>query len=215
MPLIRAAVLVSVVTILLTACASTHPVDMEEPRRLVGTESSIRIDALITGDQITPGVRVPITWEITNQRSTSIAVADLVPETSFDAETNMFTVTIGSEVPGNVLLPRLVEIAPGEKKSFSGTANLRMGLPPRPIEPLRPPPPAGVRLKVNFLGDAEPFRQLIGIRENAVADSALADALFPLWLERNEAVYTNAVPMRWVSGRVDAAAPPVRRPRRP
>lgn len=185
---------------------------MSEPRRAVGTADAIRVDALVHGDQIVPGARVPITWEITNQRSAPIAVADIIPETSFDEESNLFTVTIGSEVPGNELLPRLVEIAPGEKKSFSGTASLKFILPPRQADPFRPPPAAELRLKVNFLRDTTPFRELIGIRENAVADRALADALFPLWLEHNEVLYTNTLPMRWSSRRGEPLQQP--QPRR-
>ena len=195
-----------------TGCASTA-VDMTEPRRVVGTESSVRVDAQIVGEQVTPGARLPITWEITNQRSTAIAIADLIPETSYDAEANTFTVTIGSEVPGNQLLPRLIEIRPGQKQSFSGTATLRVIAPPRGTDPLRPPPASEIRLKVNFLGETEPFRQLIGLKENGIADPTLADALFPLWLERNEVVYTNSVPMRWVARQNTFTGPAPRRRR--
>jgi hypothetical protein len=202
--------LAAVVAAFLTACASSHAIDMSEPRRVLGTADGVRVDALVHGDQIVPGARVPITWEITNQRSSSIAIADLIPETSYDDEASMFTVTIGSEVPGNELLPRLVEIAPGEKKAFSGTASLKFILPPRAPDPLRPPPSAELRLKINFLGETAPFRQLIGIAETAIADKALADALFPLWLEHNEALYTNSLPMRWTSRRGEPLAPPRR-----
>jgi len=168
---------------------------MDEPRRIVGTENAVRVDAQVRGDQIRPGSKVQVTYEITNMRSTAIAIAELVPATSYDQETNTFTVDVGSEVPGNELLPRLIEIAPGETQTFRLVANIQPIMPPRSLATELPP--AGFRLKVNFLGDTKPFRALIGIPERAVADSALADALFPLWLERNEIVYTNSVPMRW------------------
>lgn len=213
--ILRLAALAVMAATLATACASSHAVDMDEPRRIVGTENGVRIDAQVIGDQIAPGVRVPVTWEITNERPTSIAVADLVPETAYDQDANQFTVTVGSEVPGNELLPRLIEIAPGEKKSFSGTANLKFAMPPRAADPLRAPPPASLRVKLNFLGDTEPFRQLIGIREVGVANRGLADELFPLWLERNEAVYTNSIPMRWMTRRGESAPPPPPRRGRP
>ncbi|HYK00956.1 MAG TPA: hypothetical protein VE974_04315 [Thermoanaerobaculia bacterium] len=183
-----------VLALLLAACASA-PVDMDEPRRIVGTENAVRVDAQVRGDQIRPGSKVQVTYEITNMRSTAIAIAELVPATSYDQETNTFTVDVGSEVPGNELLPRLIEIAPGETQTFRLVANIQPIMPPRSLATELPP--AGFRLKVNFLGDTKPFRALIGIPERAVADSALADALFPLWLERNEIVYTNSVPMRW------------------
>lgn len=172
---------------------------MAEPRRIVGTENSVRVDAQVSVDQVAPGSFIPITYEITNQRETAIAVAELLPETTYDPEAHMFTVTIGSEVPGNELLPRLVTIAPGEKKAFSAMARVIYVRTPRQTDSQLGSAPAGFRLKVNFLGDTEPFRELIGIKEVAVADPKLADALFPLWLERNEVVYTNAIPMRWAA----------------
>jgi hypothetical protein len=186
-----------VLLLLLTACASTA-IDMAEPRRIVGTENGVRVDAQVTGDVVAPGAQIPVTYEITNQRSTAIAVAELIPQTTYDAETHTFTVQIGSEVPGNETLPRLVEIAPGEKKTFSVIARLTGIFPSRGVDPREASRPAEFRLKINFLADTQPFRRLIGIKENAVADAKLADELFPLWLERNEAVYTNSIPLRWV-----------------
>jgi hypothetical protein len=181
---------------MLGGCASTA-VNMAEPRRIVGTESAVRVDAQVSADQVAPGAQIPITYEITNQRDREIAIAELLPETSYDAESRTFTVSIGSEVPGNVMLPRLVTIAPGEKKSFSAMARLIYVIPPRDVDPSQAAAPASFRIKLNFLGDTEPFRELIGIKEVAVSDAKLADTLFPLWLERNEVVYTNAIPMRW------------------
>ena len=180
----------------LGGCAAST-VDMAEPRRIVGTENAVRVDAQVSADQVAPGAYIPIMYEITNERDAPIAVAELIPETTYDTDSRLFTVSIGSEVPGNTILPRLVVIAPGEKKAFHAMARLAYVLPPRTVDPLAAATPAGFRLKLNFLSDTEPFRELIGIKEVAVSDSKLADALFPLWLERNEVVYTNAIPMRW------------------
>jgi hypothetical protein len=187
-----------IAVLFLAAGCSSNAVDMDEPRRIVGTENAIRVDAQVIGDSARPGGLIPVTYEITNQRATSIAVADIIAETSWDAETNTITVNVGSEVPGNELLPRLIEIGPGEKKTFTASARLRNLVPMRAGDPVQPLPPAEFRLKVNFLGDTTPFRRLIGIQERAVADAKLADELFPLWLERHEVVYTNSIPMRWL-----------------
>lgn len=189
--------------LLLTACASTA-VDMNEPRRIVGTENMVRVDAQVTGDVVRPGAQIPFTYEITNQRPTAIAIADVIPATTFDADTRTFTVQIGAEVPGNQLLPRLIRIAPGEKRAFSALARISSVLPPRGADPREAARPAEFRLQINFLGDTKPFEQLVGISENAVADAKLADELFPLWIERNEVLYTNSIPMKWMGNAAGA-----------
>ena len=189
---------------------------MAEPRRVVGSERSVRVDAEIRADEVGAGGRIPITYEITNQRASTIAVADMVPEASYDADSDTITVTIGSEVPGEMLLPRLISIAPGEKKAFTAVA--RVAAPPRTTspDPRLARPSAALRLKVNFLGDVEPFRELLDIPEKAVADAKRADELFPLWIERNEVVYTGTLPMRWRRTTRDApgSSPAVRSPPR-
>jgi hypothetical protein len=211
----RAILPLSLLLLLVMGCASA-PVDMSEPRRIVGTENAVRVDAQVSADQVAPGAQIPITYEITNQRERAIAIAEHVRETSYDSDSHTFTVSIGSEVPGNNLLPRLVRIEPGEKKTFSTLARVVYVMPRRQGDPQFSVPPASFRLKVNFLGDTEPFRQLIGIKEVGIADPKLADELFPLWLERNEVVYTNTIPMRWgarspLTGDAPERRAPVRR----
>ena len=200
-----------------TACTSA-PVDMTAPRRVVGTESAVRVDAEIRGEEIRPGSPVPITYEITNQRDQTIAVAEVVSVTTYDSETQTITVNIGSEVPGLELLPHLITIAPGEKKSFSTAARVAAVTQVGAAGP-RARYSAGLRLKVNFLGDTTPFAELLNIPEKAVADAKRADALFGVWLDRNEVVYTNAVPMRFslLDPLAQPAQPPAptRRGRRP
>ncbi len=191
-----------VVLLLLTACSSTTAVNMSEPRRVVGTESLVRVDGEIS-NEMRVGAPLGITYAITNQRTTAIAVADIVPETTFDAETRTITVSIGSEVPGATILPRLVEIGPGEQKSFTTSARIARLIPVQSGDPRRTPTTL-LRLKVNFLGDTGPFAELIDIPEKGIADPKRADELFTAWLERNEAVYTNAVPVDVTSARAVA-----------
>lgn len=193
-----------------SACASSDKVDMAEPRRVVGTESAVRIDAQIT-DELRPGSPVGITYQITNQRETAIAVADILPETTFDAESGTVTVGIGSEVPGQTTLPRLIRIAPGQTKSFTTSASIARAIPVRPTTDPRVQPRTLLRLKVNFLGDTQPFAELIDIPEKMVVDAKRADELFPIWLERNEVVYTNAVPVK-VTGRAFGEESGIERP---
>ncbi|MEO8036626.1 MAG: hypothetical protein ABI837_19470, partial [Acidobacteriota bacterium] len=111
----------------LLGCASTNrPVDLKQSRRIVGTENEVRIDAEVFGEELTPSIAISINYDITNERSAAIAVADIVPDTSYDPETRIVTVSIGSEVPGENLLPRLLKIGPGERKSFSTVAHFNI-----------------------------------------------------------------------------------------
>jgi hypothetical protein len=200
--------LVLLLPFLVVACASTAPpVDMEEERRVVGTEEGVRLDGFIRGDILGATNAIPFTWDITNERPNPIAVADMIPVADYDRESRIVTVNLGSEVPGHQLLPRLITIAPGEKKTFSGTIRVQI-LPELAGDPRVRAAPRTLQLKLNFLGDIAPFGQLVGITEKAVADRQLADRLFPLWLERNEVVLTGTVPMRWregVEGEMSAA----------
>jgi len=202
---------VAAALVLSAACSSTNTVDMQEPRRVVGTESAVRVDAEIT-DDYRGGAPVAITYEITNQRGTAIAVADMVPETSWDGETRTLTVGIGSEVPGETFLPRLIRIGPGEKKSFTTTARIGRIIPSASADP-RAESTALLRLKVNFLGgDTTPFADLMAMEAKGIADRKRADELFPLWLQQNEVVYTNAVPVQLQSGSRVTDPDIVRRP---
>jgi len=199
--------------LLLAAACATAPVNMKEPRRLVGTDNDVRIDAEIIGDQLSPSARLPIKYDITNNRATPIAVAELIPETTYDPETQTVTITLGAEVPGEQFLPRLTVIAGGAKKSFSSNAAVKIVMPGGPNPFMRFP--NAMRVKLNFLGDPKPFRALIDIPERAVHDPKLAAEIFPKWVEGNESVYTNALPMRW-AGMVmlDDSATPAEQPRR-
>ena len=162
---------------------------------MVGTDNDVRVDAEIYGDTLTPGINIAIQCDVTNHRSTTILVADLIPQASYDPETQMVTVDLGSEIPGEQFLPRLLSIAPSGRRTFTTAARLVIGAGSPAVPGFRRP--NALRIRVNFLGESKPFESLIDIPERAVHDPALAAAIFTRWVERNETVTTNALPMRW------------------
>ena len=202
---------IAVVLLLLFAagCASSPApapkpsVHMDEPRRIVGTENDVRLDAEIVGEHITPGAPIPIRYVITNQRSTTILVADLLPQTNYDPETGTVTIEIGTEIPGQEFLPRLIAISSGEKRSFTTKGVLNVMIRERTLNNVVP---RELRLRLNFLGETTPFEKLINIPEKAVHDPQLASDIFTKWVEGNETVVTNAIPMRWGQGYSDEPA---------
>lgn len=188
---------------LLTACASTKP-DLLEARKVVGTENNVRFDAEIYSDQLGPNVMMPVKYWVTNERPTTILIADLLPDASYDSDTRTVTITIGSEVPGQEFLPRLIPVHSGESKSFSATAHVVVRGFASPLVA----PPAALRLRLNFLGGSSvPFEKLIAIPQRAVRDPALAAQIFPKWIEGNETVVTNTLPMHWVGGASEEPTP--------
>ena len=206
----------AVIVLFAAACNSTAPpapaatpgkINMKEPRRMVGTENNVRVDAELYGEDMAQGSSIAIKYEITNQRATPILIADLLPQSNYDPDTRTVTVDIGAEIPGEELLPRLISIPSGERRTFTTGAHISI-----PMVPNSPwiPRPRALQIRVNFLGDPAPF-------ERAVRDKKLADELFPKWVERNETVTTNSLPMRWQGPRTSGIedTPPARRRRGP
>jgi len=202
------------------ACNSTAPptpatkpgaINMKEPRRMVGTENNVRVDAEIYGEDMIQGASIAIKYEVTNQRPTAILIADLVALSNYDPDTRTVTIDIGSEVPGEELLPRLIAIPSGERRTFNTGAHINVRM---PMNSPWTPRPRALQLRVNFLGDPAPFAMLVDIPERAVRDKKLADELFPKWVERTETVTTNSLPMHWQGPRgsgFDEPPPPRRR----
>lgn len=188
--------------ITLAGCASSPSVDLTEPRRVLGRENDVRLDAQIFSERLSPNATVRIVWEVTNERPHPIAIADIVSITTFEPDTATLTVHIGSEVPGNQLLPRLIELAPGQKHARSIGAKMP---PIRDTAGGRAIVPRQLRIRLSYLQDTGPFQELVGISERAVADSARADELFEQWVEATRTIETNALPVEWAgSGPFDS-----------
>lgn len=180
--------------LLTLGCASSAAIDLNEPKRLLGRENEVRLGAQIGGDNLFPGGNVALTYEIENLRTGPIAIAELLPATTYDPDTQTITINLGSEVPGNEIVPRLVVVESGEKKTFTSGARMDLGVIDAAARFTRP---RYLRIKLNFLDDVAPFRALIGIPERVIRDPKLADDLFLKWIENNDSVITNSIPVSW------------------
>lgn len=170
-------------------------IDMDDPRRAVGREDDIRVDALLIDETITPGSPIGVTYQVHNLTSHPIAVAEKLCIASFDPDSLTVTVAIGSEVPSNGFLPKMVTIAPGQKKTFSAGAifNLVTTAVRSPFTAV----PRYVQIKVNVLRDLVPFHALLQQQAQSPHSVALTDDQFAKWLESNESIFLNSLPVRF------------------
>ncbi|HVT45063.1 MAG TPA: hypothetical protein VMT00_11775 [Thermoanaerobaculia bacterium] len=181
--------LIFVLAISAAACSSTGEIDRKELRRVVGTHSQVRLDAEFAAEQIHPSSVVRIKYEVENRREHAIAIADLHPIADYDHDSRTITISFGSEIPGAETV-KLIRIDPNEKRTFSRGARLNVFQ--RGASPLLARP-RYVRVKLNFLTDVAPIEEIL-------ASPAAADQLFPRWIESNEALFTNTIPIHWSRG---------------
>ena len=167
---------------------------IREGRVLVGLENQVRLTARLATDRFAPNSVVALRYEVENRRDQPIAIADIVSDTQYDSETQVITVNVGSEVPGNELLPRLVKVDPGQTRTFNTSARIRGSVVAEGTQVARP---HSIRVNLHFLTSIEPFAQLIDIPEKALHDPALADSLFSTWVDHTQTVITNDLPVRW------------------
>jgi hypothetical protein len=169
------------------ACGSSSSViDRNDPARVVGRESDVRIDAQFLS-RITPGSpTIHIACEIRNDRSKPIAVVER-SEASYDPASRTITVHVGAEIPAAADATKLVTIASGETKRFQFAASV-----PMPATAMQPASHELIRLTVNFLNDPEVARQM--------TSSEISESAYDAWIEDNETVTTNAVPLGWTAG---------------
>jgi hypothetical protein len=121
-------------------------------------------------------------------------------DTSYDVDSQTITFSIGSEIPKDGAMPHVVTIAPGEKKTFTTGASVHASTPQR--EGRFAVVPRYVQIQVNVLRDLAPFEALIARQQPSagtasVAPVKLGDELFERWIQSNDAIYLNAIPVRW------------------
>ena len=188
------------VSLLVAAAASAAHVDMNDPRRALGREDNIRIDAELLQQSLSPSSSISVTYQVENLTTGTIGVADKVSDVTFDPDTATVTFAIGAEVPTGTAMPHLVTIAPGEKRVLTAGGILHVAVPSQ-----RTPwsaVPRFVQIKVNVLRDVTPFAVLLAQQAKSAVAPALPGDLFEKWLDVNDAVFLNSIPVRW-SGQND------------
>jgi hypothetical protein len=179
-------------------------IDFNDPRRALGREDNIRIDAQLAQDTISSSAPINVTFQVENLTQASIALADKVSDMSYDVDSRTITLTLGAEIPAGSSMPHLVVIAPGEKRVFRSGALVRVVMPSA-----RTPwtaVPRFVQIKVNVLRDVLPFASLIEQQRRSTTPPALPNDMFDRWVESTDAVYLNAIPVRWNSSRPQITA---------
>jgi hypothetical protein len=179
--------LFAAIVLIHAAPASADAIDMDDPRRTVGREDDVRIDAQLIQDTVSPGSSIGVTWQIQNLSASPVAVADKVVAASYDADTQTITFAIGSEVPKDGRMPHLVAIAAGETRVFHAGATPMLAAAAAHASLA---PPRFVQVKVTILRDLGPFAQ-------QRTGQLLADDLFDKWFESNDTIFLNAVPVRF------------------
>ncbi|MHB0970687.1 MAG: hypothetical protein ACYC7A_17085 [Thermoanaerobaculia bacterium] len=177
-------------TLIAVACSSAPLPSTADSYRVLGREDDVRIDAKLFTGAVGPNALIRVDYEIENFRNAPIAIANLSGDASYDVDSRTITVSVGSEIPTDQSVTKLVTIPAGTRKSLSTGARVNVAL---PLLGPQTPRPRYLRLRVNYLGNAEPFDALLPPSPAAKVDADV----FPVWIENNQAVMTSAVPIVW------------------
>src|SRR5436305_15242231 len=94
----RIAVAVTVF-LLVSSTLRAAGVDFKDPRRALGREDDIKVDAQMLQETLSPGSPISVTYQVENLTSAPIAIADNVADASFDADSQTITVSLSPERP--------------------------------------------------------------------------------------------------------------------
>lgn len=187
------------ISLTFAAAANAASIDMSDPRRALGREGDVRVDAQLVRDTVTPGTPIGVTYQIQNLSESTVAIAAKVSDASYDEDTRTITLAIGSEVPPDGNMPHMVVIKPGETKVLTTAATPTLKAVSGSIAKFAATP-RYVQLKVAILRDLQPFEQLIASQDGR-AKRRLSDELFEKWFESNDTIFLNAVPVDYVPPR--------------
>jgi hypothetical protein len=149
--------------------------DNPKSERVLGRDDDVRVEAEILADSIKPGALVRVRCTVENFRSEPIQIASVNSQSSYDADSRVVTVNVGSELPIDAKAD-MITVGPNEKHSFNVDVPLRL-----PTIATRSRAQSTVRVKLHFLD-----------RPRAVL-AKLFDDPFDQWLEAKKTVVTNAI----------------------
>ena len=182
-------------TVMCAAASSAATIDMDDPRRAVGREDDIRVDAQLMQDTVSPAAHLVVNYQIENLTAAAVAVAGKECDISYDADSRTITIGVGAEIPNGGDLPHMTVVPSGEKKSFTASGFLSV-LASRVRSPLAAAPRV-VQIKVTVLRDLQPFRALIQQQAAAPQQTSitLSDAQFEKWMEATNTIFLNSIPV--------------------
>jgi len=192
------------VLLLAGSTASAAGVDFKDPRRALGREDDIKVDAQMLQETLSPGSPISVTYQVENLTAAPIAVADKIADASFDSDSQTITVSIGAEIPQGTAMPHLTVIAPGKTQAFhiGAAAQVLVANSRSPWARV----PRFVQITVNVLRDLKPFAKLIAQQEKTAAAPPLPNDLFDTWVGSVSSVELNALPVRWSNERPGVTA---------
>lgn len=190
----RIAVAVAVF-LLVCSIARAAGVDFKDPRRALGREDDIKVDAQMLQETLSAGSPISITYQIENLTASPIAIADKVADATFDADSQTITFSIGAEIPQGAAMPHLTVIAPGQTHAFriGASAQVLVANAKSPWAHV----PRFVQIVVNVLRDVKPFAKLIAQQTQSAAAPPLPNDLFDTWVDSISSVELNVLPVRW------------------
>jgi hypothetical protein len=182
--------------------AAAH-VDFNDPRRALGRDGDIRVDAQLAQDAISANSPITVTYQIENLSKATIAIADKIADTDFDLESLTVTLSIGSEIPPGTM-PHLVTVHPGEKRVLTSGALLHVAVPN--VRTRWAAVPRFVQVKVTVLKDVTAFAGLIEQQNHNAAPIALPNSMFDRWVESSDSILLNAIPVYWKGDNIRGTA---------
>jgi hypothetical protein len=174
--------------------AAAH-VDFNDPRRALGREGDIRVDAELAQDALSRNAPLTVTYQIQNLSKATIAIADKIADTDFDLESLTVTLSIGAEIPPGTQMPHLVTINPGEKRVLTSGALLHVAVPS--VRTRWTAVPRFVQVKVTVLKDVAAFATLIEQQTKSGGPVTLPNNMFDRWIEASDSILLNTIPVYW------------------